>query len=86
MYVSDRLLIIHELLGVELVVILIRQLALVLLPDRCHAVESLCLNGGGRLFTLLSIVGMLNVHLYGETDIVGILLDQLLYAPCFAVL
>ena len=70
-----RRVVIVELILIELVVVLVLQLALGLLPDRRHAVEGL---GDDLLFVLVLAAFlellMLNIHLDGVADIVGILL------------
>ena len=79
-YVRDWRHIVHEFLGVEIVVILVGKLALVLFPDRRHRIERFVhyvLFGLGVL--VLAVVGVLYVHLYREADVVGIFLDKSLY-------
>ena len=75
-----RRVVIIELILIELVVVLVLQLALGLLPDRRHAVEGL---GDDLLFVLVLAAFlellMLNIHLDGVADIVGILAHKLLY-------
>ena len=76
-----------ELVPVELVIFLLRDLALGPLPDGHHGVQGLHL-GVGLILRLvlrgvLLLPGLGDLHTDGEADIVGILPHQLLELPVF---
>jgi len=83
--IFERLAVIKELLGVEVLVVLVLEFVLVFLPERNHAVESFDFDVilvfrslALFLFFLGLILGtaVCYLHFNGKTDIVGVLLYE----------
>ena len=76
--------VIVELILVEVCILLVGDFALLLLPDRHHAVQSFQLGVGlvlglvvvARVLRLRLLAGFLAVHRDGEADVVAVLLNE----------
>ena len=81
---AQRVGVVHELVLVELVVVLILDLVLRALPDGHHAVQRFQLGVGlvlglvvvARVLRLRLLAGFLAVHRDGEADVVAVLLNE----------
>ena len=81
---TQRSLVIVEVVLIEFVVFLFCYLVLVFLPERNHGIESFPFLITLSFLACLSVLFALflifrNLHLYRVTDIVGIFLDEISY-------
>ena len=78
----QRVRVVHELVLIELVVVLVLDLALRALPDGDHAVQGLQLGVGlvlgliAGVFRLRLLAGFLTIHRDGEADVIAVFLDK----------
>ena len=81
---TQRVGVVHELVLVELVVVLVFDFTLRALPDGHHAVQCFQLGVGlvlglvivARILRLRLLAGFLTVHRDGEADVIAVLLDE----------